>query len=155
MSKVEEHQEVAKFLQRVHTGILSTVDTDGKPWGSAVYFVIDDDFNTYFVTRVGTKKYQNILAHPDIALTVVDSDSQTTVQIAGPVSKLPAHEYKDIVFDKLASLRPKHHENWAPPIEKVHQGDYIALKISPTTLQYSDYSKAYTDYNQNFIEKII
>lgn len=155
MSKATKHPQVYEFLQHNHVGVLSTVNKQGRPWGSAVYFVVDEDFNIYFVTRVKTHKYLNLEVQPHASLTVVDGSNQTTVQLAGNISKVPAHDYMNIVFTKLAGLRPHNNPNWAPPIEKIHKGDYIALRLTPSTLQYADYSKAYTDYDQKFIEEII
>jgi uncharacterized pyridoxamine 5'-phosphate oxidase family protein len=155
MTKSESFPHVQEFLQANHVGVLSTVGESQQPLGSAVYFVTDEEFNIYFVTRVETQKYKNIEQNAKVALTVVEATQQTTVQLSGNVAKLPAHDYADIVFDKLAALKPAKDADWAPPIEKVHKGDYIALKITPTHLQYANYSKAYREFNQVFIEKIV
>lgn len=155
MSTAKQHPHVYEFMNRIQTAVLSTTNDHGKPWGSAIYYVVDENLNTYFVTRVGTAKYKNLEAHPYVALTVLDAANQTTVQLAGKISKLPAHDYKEIVFDKLARIRPDDDNDWAPPIEKVHKGDYIALKITPTKLQFADYSKPYKKFDQTYIENII
>ncbi len=143
------------FLKLNHMGILSTSTDDCKPWGSAVYFVVDEDFNIFFVTRMKTFKYQNLDKNPYAALTVVDEETQTTVQLMGKISKVPIADYKDIVFTKLVAIRPKGDPNWAPPIEKVHKGDYIALRITPSKLQYANFKLQSKDFDHNYVEKII
>ena len=85
-------------------GILSTVSAEGRPWGSAIYYVTDEDFTFYFVTREGTFKYHNLDQQSHAALTVADPDTQVTVQAAGIVSKVPVEEYMDVVFHKLDTL---------------------------------------------------
>lgn len=159
MNQAQKNPHVFEFMQAAHLGVLSTVDQHGKPWGSAIYFVVDEDLNCYFVTRTGTSKYKNLKGQPHVALTVVDAEAQTTVQLAGKVSKLHADQYHDIIFGKLAQIRNKHQGrkdlNWAPPIEKIHKGEYMALKITPATVQYADFSKPYLKASQKFVEQII
>lgn len=85
---------------------------DGKPWGAAIYYVADEDLNFYFVTRAETFKYQNLNANPVAALTIADETDQATVQVSGTISELPAEDYMDIVFTKLAAIRPKDDPHW-------------------------------------------
>lgn len=149
------HQKVHDFLKQHPMGVLSTVSVDGNPWGAAIYYVADEDFNFYFVTRVETFKYQNLDKHPKAALTVADADSQTTVQATGIISKVPVKDYMDIVFNKLAKVRPRDDLHWAPPIEKIHAGNYMPLYLTPTKLQYADYKQRKSDIHADYIEKII
>jgi general stress protein 26 len=149
------HQKVHTFLRHHPMGILSTVSEDGKPWGAAIYYVVDEDFNFYFVTRAGTHKYQNLESHPFVALTVADSGSQTTVQLSGKVEKLPVKDYMDIVFDKLTKIKPADDHSWTPPLAKIHEGNYMPLKLTPDHLQYANYGHRREDPGANYIEKII
>lgn len=149
-------QKVLKFLRHHPSGVLSTVDSHNKPWGATIYYIVDDDFKFYFNTRVETSKYKNIENNPYVSLTVTDQDSQTTVQLAGKVSKLSADKYMDIVFGKLADqVRPKDDSHWRPPLSKLKAGNYMPLQISPSQLQYADFGKKKTDTNADYIEKII
>ena len=149
------HQKVHAFLKHHPMAVLSTVSHDGTPWGSAVYYIADEDFNFYFVTRVETFKYENLDKNPLAALTIADKDTQTTVQLAGKVSKVPVHDYMQVFFDKFAKLRPEDDYHWAPPLEKIHKGNYMALKLTPTHLQYADYSQTKHDVQADYIETII
>lgn len=136
-------------------GVLSTVSADGEPWGAAIYYVADEDFTFYFVTRVETFKYQNLDKNPHAALTIADADAQTTVQASGLVTKLPPEEYVEIVFNKLGKIRPKGDPHWSPPLAKLHKGNYMPLQLLPTKLQYANYKDAKSDIHADYIEKII
>jgi len=149
------HQKVHAFLRHHPMGVLSTVSVDGTPWGAAVYYVADEDFNFYFVTRAETIKYQNLDQNPVAALTIADADSQTTVQLSGRISKVPVHDYMDVFFDKLAKLRPEGQHHWAPPLEKIHKGNYMPLRLTPTRLQFADYKDIKSDIHADYIELII
>ncbi|HEX7632902.1 MAG TPA: pyridoxamine 5'-phosphate oxidase family protein [Candidatus Saccharimonadales bacterium] len=150
-----KHEKVHDFMRHHPMGVLSTVSGDGTPWGSAIYYVVDEDLNCYFVTRGGTQKYKNLETSPEVALTIVDSATQTTVQLIGKVTPLPVQEYFDIFFDKFAKLRPQEDLSWAPPIEKIHKGNFMPLKITPSHLQYANYGHQKSDAMADYIEKII
>lgn len=154
-SQNHTHQKVHAFLRHHPMGILSTVAADGTPWGAAIYYVADEDFNFYFVTRVETFKYQNLEANPLAALTIADNDTQTTVQTTGTITRLPIKDYMNILFDKLAKIKPEDDHNWAPPLTKIHEGNYMPLILTPTKLQYADYKEFKHGTHPNYIEKII
>jgi nitroimidazol reductase NimA-like FMN-containing flavoprotein (pyridoxamine 5'-phosphate oxidase superfamily) len=150
-----EHDKVYAFLRQHPMGVLSTVSADGSPWGAAIYYVADDDFNFYFVTRVETHKYKNMSKHRLAALTIADNETQITVQVTGKVSAVPVKDYMDVIFDKLAAVRQKDNPNWTPPIDKVHAGNFMPLCLTPTKLQYANYGQLKSDVHANYIEKII
>lgn len=154
MADSQSYSKVHDFLKHHPMGVLSTADADGHPWGSAIYYVADDEFNFYFVTRVETLKYRNIEKNPHVALTIADPESQATVQVRGIVSKLPPDRYMEIVFDKLAKIGPKDDPTWAPPMSKLHKGNYMPLHLMPTKLQYADYKRVSSDPHAEYIEEI-
>jgi nitroimidazol reductase NimA-like FMN-containing flavoprotein (pyridoxamine 5'-phosphate oxidase superfamily) len=155
MSGVPKQQKVHAFLKHHPMGVLSTVDQDGKPWGAAVYYVADEDFNFYFVTRAETFKYHNLSANPLAAMTVADEPAQTTVQASGTISEVPVEDYMDIVFTRLDAIRPKDNPNWAPPLSKIRAGNYMPLRLTPDKLQYADYKDVKSDSHADYIERIL
>ncbi len=148
------HEKVQAFLKTHHTGVLSTVSNEEKPWGSAINFVVDEDLNFYFMTRQETLKYKNIEANGIVALTVFDEISQQTVQAQGKVSRVELKDIIDVVFGKLAKVKPHDNSNWVPPVIKVHKGDYMVLMITPSTLQYADFKESKMDVFDEYIEKL-
>lgn len=149
-------QEVHKFLTANPMAVLSTASTTGEPWGAALYYYVDEQFNFYFVTRTGTQKSQFIEQNPQASLTIADEPSQTTVQLVGKVSKVSAEDYEEVVFEKLAAARPKQNGSQrVPPLEKIHDGNYVAYKLTPTAMQYANYSIQKTDALASYIHQII
>ena len=151
----QQHKPVHEFLKRHPVGVLSTASADGSPWGAAIFFYVDEDFNYYFVTRANTHKYHNIQSNPKASITVAHGASQTTVQSTGLITEVPAEEYMNIIFDKLAHVRLDSDNNWVPPIAKIHEGNFIPLKFTPTKLQYANYSAKTLDPRANYIQQII
>lgn len=136
-------------------GVLSTVSEDGKPWGSAITFAVDEDLNFFFMTRMGTLKYKNIEANPVVSLTIADETDQITVQSVGKISRVEAKDYMDVAFKKLAHVKPRGDSQWMPPVIKVHKGDYMILQYTPSHLQYADFKQRNTDALTEYIEQII
>jgi general stress protein 26 len=149
------HQKVHQFLKHHPMGVLATADIHGSPWGAAIYFFADENFNIFFVTRADTRKYKNIEENARVVLTVVDEPTQTSVQIAGTVTKVPPQDYMDVVFHKLEKIRPSHDASWTSPPTKIHKGNFMPLRILPTTLLYADYSKFKMDRDAVYVETII
>lgn len=150
------HQKVHAFLRHHPMAVLSTVSADGHPWGAAIYYVADEEFKFYFVTRKETFKYQNLEEHPYAAITIADPDTQTTVQASGRIERLPAERYMDIVFNKLAKLKIQSEDpHWMPPLSKIHKGDYMPLYLVPDRLQFADYKHKKADIDADYIETII
>jgi uncharacterized pyridoxamine 5'-phosphate oxidase family protein len=147
--------KVHDFLKKHHMAVLSTVSLDGKPWGSAVNFVIDEELNFFFMTRGGTLKYKNIENNPNVAITVADEESQQTVQAQGEISKVAVKDIIDVVFKKLAKIKPHNDYGWIPPVIKVHKGDYMVLMFTPSKLQYADFKQHKTEVFDEYIEQII
>ncbi|MFC6703998.1 pyridoxamine 5'-phosphate oxidase family protein [Flexivirga alba] len=53
--------------------VLGTVDTEGNPWTTPVFFAMLDDDRLCWVSSPQSRHSRNIAAHPAIAITVFDS----------------------------------------------------------------------------------
>lgn len=143
-----------QFAKEHPMGVLSTVSANGKPWGSAIYYVTDEELNCFFVTRAETAKYKNIKGNPRVALTVADSATQATLQISGTISHVPAKDIIEVVFKKLAAVKPKNDANWLPPVIKVHKGDWMVLQLTPVKVQYADFKEMKSDIHDEYIHEV-
>jgi uncharacterized protein YhbP (UPF0306 family) len=148
------YKEPYDFLNGHKLAILSTVGDKSRAWGSAIYYVADETLTFYFLTHADSKKYHNILKHPHVALTVADNDTQTTVQAAGLVERVPIGDEHDLALRKLARIRPSGEFSWAPPVSKLYDGQTILLKVQPNTLQFADF-KADSSLSGDRVTRII
>lgn len=153
-SKEEIKQKALDFLRSQPMAVLSTT-SNNEPWGAAIYYVADDNFNFFFVTRSGTHKYKDIETNPKAALTIADEKTQVTVQVAGNLSHVPTRDIKDIVFTKLASIKPKNDKSWLTPVIKVHEGDWEVMQLTPTKLQYANFKEKKTEVFDEYINVLI
>jgi nitroimidazol reductase NimA-like FMN-containing flavoprotein (pyridoxamine 5'-phosphate oxidase superfamily) len=53
--------------------VLGTVDPDGRPWTSPVYFSADDHREFYWVSATDSRHSRNIADRPQISIVVFDS----------------------------------------------------------------------------------
>ena len=139
MSTTSRGQALA-FLEERKVAVLSTVSEKGEAWGAAIYYVIEQNFTFYFFTHVESKKYKNIQAHPQAALTVVDDPTQTTVQVSGKIAKVPMSEELNTVYRQLARIHPPGQLRWAPPVSKNYdEGPLAVLKLTPDEVRFSQF----------------
>jgi nitroimidazol reductase NimA-like FMN-containing flavoprotein (pyridoxamine 5'-phosphate oxidase superfamily) len=58
---------------------LATVDGDGRPWATPVYFTPDGHTHVYWVSTPEARHSRNVAANPDVSIAIFDS----TVPIGG------------------------------------------------------------------------
>jgi len=129
------------FLASHNLATLSTIDREGNIAGAAVYYVLSGDGAIYVATKNDTRKAQNILVHPGVALTVVDEAARQTAQIQGLAAAEADLPKARKVLENI--LRPRLYRGQAdkPPISKISAGDYVILKIMPSSVLFHDYQK--------------
>ena len=61
------------FLQKPNVAVLSTVDSAGRPHAAPVWYLYEDGV---FVisTGIGSQKHKNVLANPNVCLTIDKRD---------------------------------------------------------------------------------
>lgn len=137
---MDKHSETYTFLDGHELGVLSTATSQAVPVGAAIYYVVDEALNFYFLTHVTSQKYKNIHENPKAALTVVDNYAQTTVQATGVVTEVEAGDEHDKAYRKLALVHPPGQFAWIPPVSKIHEGETKLLKLTPQSLRFSNFS---------------
>jgi general stress protein 26 len=117
-----------KYIHQRMIGVLSTVNTKGKPEAAVMEFGDTKDLELIFDTRSIARKYRNLKKNPRVAF-VIGWEEGTTVQYEGIATELHGKElaeYKKIMFDKNDEFK-----RW----EKIPGVTYF--KITPTWIRYS------------------
>lgn len=129
------------FLKRQDLAVLSTVDRTGNVDGAVVYYVIGQDKLIYIVTESDSTKGRNILVHGQIALTVHEPGTTQTVQLQGIAEAETDQAIKDSVIAKVVKPRPYVDAVQLPPVTKLHKGSFMVVRITPTFVNFHDYSE--------------
>ena len=61
------------ILDAIKYATLATVSSDGNPWNSSVYYVVDENYNLYWASYTESQHSQNIRASGKVFIAVYDS----------------------------------------------------------------------------------
>jgi len=150
----DRKQRFYDFLTANRIGVLSTVTPDGDPHGVVIYFDIDHNFAASFITRNGTKKYDNLRHNNHVMLTVFEPKKQAVVHIAGTATEITdIYELKEIAAATLAiSLSTS--ETGQPPITKLEAGEFVGFKIAPKYIRMAVYARPQSGQPADLFESL-
>lgn len=132
-------KSVLEFLQAHEVGVISTIDRGGNVHGAAIYYLVYDPETIYFITKLQTNKAQNLLVNGQVALTVYDEHKLRLAQIQAYAEQEADKLVASDVFSKLIKSRNYEGEERLPPITQKNAGEYICVKLTPTSISYQDY----------------
>jgi len=147
----ERQRRIYNFLSNNRTGVLTTVDPNGEPHGTVIYYTIDDRFNVSFLTKTGTKKYDNLTKKNHTVLVVFESSSQTVAQIIGKANEIKDSYAVNEVAADVFKTSLSHSESGLPPLIKLEAGEYTAFTIEPDQIRMATFAKPDSgDYEKVF-----
>lgn len=125
---------IYQFIKQHLLGVVTTVNAANKPEAALVGIAITENLEIIFDTIKTSRKYQNILQNPHVAM-VIGWDNETTLQYEGKAIILgdddEAGRLKEIYFAAYPDGRDRA-ETW--------QG-LVHIKITPEWLRYSNYNE--------------
>jgi hypothetical protein len=137
----DRQQRIYNFLATNPVGVLSTVTPDGDPHGAVIYFTIDKNFVISFLTKTGTRKYDNLKRHSHVMLTVFEASTQATTQITGEAVEITERYDTNSVAGAIIGASMKTSAAGLPPIAKLQAGTYVAFTIKPVQIRMAVYAR--------------
>lgn len=133
-------QEESLFLAGHSVCVVSTVGTNGYPYGATMFYFADQSENTIrLVTRSETETARNLLRNKKVALTITDMELLATMHILG-VAELDTSPKKGYeILQQLIKGHASLPKNVLPPVTQITQGAYVIFSI---TIQ-SSYIRVY------------
>jgi len=135
----EERSKIVDFFDSHPIGVLATVDADGNPHASAIYFSIDSDMNVTFTTKRDTYKRENIAHNNTVMLVAYDSESQTAAQVKGKAIEVTDPELAQKIYHGTLRGARQTGEDKVPPVAKIAAGPYVAFTVKPDNIWISEY----------------
>jgi general stress protein 26 len=126
------------FLKANRAGVIATVSPEGKPHESVVYYVTDDRFNIYFLTKIDSRKYTSIKANPAVAYTIGQLDTPKTLQIEGVAAEMMSNEDKKAHVPDIMEMLSKNNPSYLP-IAKM-DSEVVLMWIEPKWIRWADFS---------------
>ena len=147
----ERQHRIYKFLRANPVGVLSTVSPNSEPHGVVIYFAIDKEFNVSFLTKTGTRKYDNLMKNTHAMLVVFDQDSQTVAQVIGEAVEITDNFIANEVATEVLKISQNTSQSGTPPISKLEAGGYTCFRIVPKQIRIASYDKSDpSDYRRIF-----
>lgn len=135
-----ESEEITKFLNNHHIGVLATADDSAIPHAATVYFAIDIDLNFYFITREGTTKHKNLSANPNASLAVFDPKTQSTVQAQGTIREVDPNTFEE-VFKRILKTTANTSDTVVPPFSRLEAGGHVGYCLTPKSVRLAVYTR--------------
>lgn len=71
MGNKEIEQIIRTYIPQVIHMSVASVGAEGKPWAWEVHYAFDGDLNLYWVSVLGARHSQEVLANPNVSGTIV------------------------------------------------------------------------------------
>lgn len=130
--------EVKEFVEDHEIAVLSTLSRQGHVEGATIYYRFSHGY-FYILTKSESAKAHNMLAHPQVALTIFDAAAIKTVQMQGRAQIEADLHTKRIMFDSLVRPRSYNGDQLMPPVTQLPAGSFILFRIRLTRVQYTNY----------------
>jgi general stress protein 26 len=125
---------VYQFINQQSLGIVATINKGNEPEAALVGIAVSVNLEIIFDTVKTSRKYQNILQNPKVAL-VIGWDNETTVQYEGIAEVLgndtEAENLKEIYYRGFPDGRERA-DTWP---------GLVHIKIKPQWLRYSNFNE--------------
>jgi nitroimidazol reductase NimA-like FMN-containing flavoprotein (pyridoxamine 5'-phosphate oxidase superfamily) len=105
MHDIHQLREAIKGILDLQKLSVLATQGDGRPYGSLVAFAATSDLKTlFFATKRATRKYSNLLAHPNVAMVIdtrtnqaADFSDATAVTALGEVEEVAANDRQEFL----------------------------------------------------------
>lgn len=125
-----KRSELLTFLRRHRYAVQSSTAADGAPQAAVVGIAVSDSLEIIFDTLRTTRKAQNLLRDPRIAL-VVGWDDEQTVQLQGVADEPTGAE--------LQRLKAVYFARFPDGPERESWPDITYFRVRPSWARYSDF----------------
>ena len=135
-----QQRELVSFLRSNPVAALASINAKGMPEIMAIYFYVEHDLSISFITKVKTRKFENISTTPSISLLVYEKDRLMSAEIHGEAKVIDdTIEFVQTIerFQEVFERQRK----WLPPISQIEAGNYTAYKIFPKRIYFRRFSE--------------
>lgn len=102
----QKQERILAFATSHPLMILSTVH-DNRPWGAAVMVYAEpteQGVSCYILMREHTRKFENLMKNPHVAITVADAKEVKTLQISGKARNVKENDTYTRISGVLATI---------------------------------------------------
>ena len=133
------------IVEEIHSTVLATVDSDGRPVTCAVDMMDFDEMGLYFLTAKGKRFYDRLKANPYVALTGMkgeDTLSCVAVSVQGRAEEIGAARLPRL-FEKnpyMAKIYPDEASRRALTVFRIGEGTGEWFDLSRTPIERASFA---------------
>ena len=124
---------IYNYIRQQKLAIIATIAKDNSPEAALVGIAVTEDLEIVFDTVNTSRKYQNILQNPLVAM-VIGWDNETTIQYEGTAIELNEYDdkkYKEIYFETFPDGKQRA-DTWP---------GLVHFRITPKWIRYSNFNE--------------
>lgn len=129
----EASREALEFLRTNNkVGVIATVDSDGQPYASPVYYAMGSGFEFFFLTTKETHKAKNIFLNNKVAFSAGAGPQYIAVMIRGKAVEASTEEANQNLPILMKSVEDNKGIDW--PVRKLDDlagQNLILFKVLP------------------------
>jgi uncharacterized pyridoxamine 5'-phosphate oxidase family protein len=128
------------FIKSQARAVIATVDANGQPSTSVIFYVLDKNDELHFITKSQTTKFENLKLNSKSAITIVDAEKPIAVNMTGMVVEVTDQKTRDAMMQDVFQLSYSELHDYAPII-KLHKGSFTVMKFIPKEAKMTDFTK--------------
>lgn len=142
------------FLKSKNVAVISTVSEANQPMSATIYYVVDNDFNFYFMTKSFTRKFRNLKHNKEVALAVGTENTPVTAQIQGTAEQITDIKEFEERFKEMTKILQEN--KYVGPLfeivanEDADHNEIMLFKVTPTWIRWLDLREDLN--NNNFVQ---
>ena len=131
---MDNKARIVDYLKKreIKTCTLATASSEGKPEAAVVGYAILDDLTIILSTTKESRKWQNLLQNPQIALTIGGTFTDLYLQLEGTAILVTEGETYKQCEELFFSFNPQ--------AAKFKGPSTIFMRVNPTWVRFLDYS---------------
>ncbi len=138
---VANQLRIKAFLKKNTLGTLATVGENGSLQLSTLFFIIEDAYVVYFVTKTSTRKYINIARNPNTTILIANAEELTSVEMSGRTEIVTdSKQVLDVITKFQILAQDSRAGYWVPPVSQVTGSQFAVCKFTPDRIEYTQFS---------------
>lgn len=139
---------IGEFVKSQMRAVIATVDANGQPSTSVVFYVLDKNNELHFITKSQTTKFENLQNNNKAAITIVDANKPIAVNMIGTAIEVKDPKIRDEIMQEVFRLSYNTLHDYAPII-KLHKGSFTVMNFKPKQAKMTDFTKPMGEAKEN------
>lgn len=136
----DSRDAIKNFLKSHTMAVIATVDKEGQPSTSTIFYALTSNDELFFITKLQTAKSENLKANNKTALTLLDREKPIALNMIGSAEEITDIHARDEALQTIFKLSYEKLHDFAPII-KLHKGSFVAFRFHPKEGKMTDFTK--------------